>query len=67
MNRTSLPWILPLVAILFVVIWGGGIGISFILLNKTALGEWAVIILGLALVVGVPLLATLLTLPKRSG
>ena len=67
MNRTSLPWILPLIAILSVAIWGGGIGISFIVLNETALGEWAVIILGMGIVVGVPLVATLLTLPKRPG
>ena len=65
MKRPPLPMLLPLLAVLFVVIWGGGLGISFILLNKTSLGEWSVVILGMALVVGIPAVATILTLPKR--
>ena len=64
-SRTHLPFILPLMAGLFIVIWGGGLGVSFIFLNKTALGEWAVIILGLVVLVGVPTVAALLTMPKR--
>ena len=65
MNRVPLPFILPLAAILFVVIYGGGLGVGFILLNETGLGEWGPMILGSILVVGVPLAAALLTLPKR--
>ena len=65
MKRQLLPVLLPLMAVLFVVVWGGGLGVSFILLNKTSLGEWAVIILGMALVVGVPAIATLLSLPRQ--
>ena len=65
MNRAPLPFILPLVAILFIVLLGGGLGVSFILLNRTGLEEWGSIIIGVALVLGVPAVAALLTLPKR--
>ena len=65
MNSPPLPFILPLVAILFVVVWGGGLGASFIFLNKTAIGELGAIIIGLALVLGIPAVASLLTLPRR--
>ena len=65
MNRPPLPFILPLAAILFIVLWGGGLGASFIFLNKTGLGERGSVILGMALVVGVPTLAALFTMPRR--
>jgi hypothetical protein len=51
---------------MFVVVWGGGLGAIFIVLaRKTALEQWGAVIIGLALVVGVPFIASLLTLPKR--
>ncbi len=66
MNRPPLPFLLPLAAIMFVVVWGGGLGAIFIVLaRKTALEQWGAVIIGLALVVGVPFIASLLTLPKR--
>ena len=65
MNRPPLPFILPLAAILFIVIWGGGLGVSFILLAKTGLGDWGSVIVGMALVVGVPTVAAILTTPRR--
>ena len=64
MRLPPLPFILPLLAILLIVIWGGGVGISFILLNETGLGEWGVIIVGMALVVGLPTVAAFLTMPR---
>ena len=65
MNRPPLPFSLPLAAILFVVFLGGGLGVIFILLGKTGLGEWGAVILGLCLVLGVPAIAALLAAPKR--
>ena len=65
MNRPPLPFILPIVAILFIVVWGGGVGASFILLAKTGIEQWGAVIVGMCLVVGVPTIAALLTLPKR--
>ncbi len=65
MKRQLLPVMLPLMAVLFIVVWGGGLGVSFIVLNKTALEEKAVIILGMALVVGVPAIAALLAMPRQ--
>ena len=65
MKLPPLPFTLPLVAIFFIVIWGGGLGVAFILLDKTALEEWGAIIVGMALVVGVPTVAAFLTTPRR--
>ncbi len=68
MNRLPLPFILPLAAIMFVVIWGGGLGAIFIILDKkTSLDQWGAVIIGLALVVMVPLIASIVALPKRSN
>ena len=64
-NPTQLPFVLPLAAMLFIVLWGGGLGVSFIVLNKTGLGEWASIIIGTGLAIGVPTLGALLTMPRR--
>jgi hypothetical protein len=49
----------PFLAVVVIVGYAGGLGTIFILLNETEAGEWAVIILGMALVVGVPAVAAL--------
>jgi hypothetical protein len=53
--------LLPILAALFIVIWGGALGIIFILLSKTTLHEWGSVIVGMALVVGIPAVAALLS------
>ena len=65
MRRPPLPIMLPLLAMLFVVVWAGGLGAAFIFLGRTELGVWGAVIIGMVLVVGVPSMAALLTLPKR--
>ena len=50
----------PLLAVVTIVIFAGGLGVVFILLNETVLGEWSVIFLGVVLVVGVPAAAAFL-------
>ena len=57
----------PLLAVLTIVVFGGGLGIIFTVLNESALGEWGVIILGMALVVGVPGIAALLERTLERG
>ena len=44
----------PFLAVLAIVGVGGGLGVIFILLNEMVVEEWAVVALGIALVVGVP-------------
>ena len=56
----GMPLLFPLLAIITIVVYGGGLGGIFMLLYDTPLHEWAVIILGVALVVGVPAVAALL-------
>jgi len=60
MGRLNMAALLfPLMAVLAIIGFAGGLGVVFILLNETAAGEWAVIALGMALVVGVPTAAAL--------
>ena len=63
----ALPLLLPLAAALFIVVWAGGLGVIFMVLNDTALEEWGAVIIGMALVVGVPSVAALLTMVKRDS
>lgn len=65
LKRTPLPIILPLAAVLFIVLWGGGLGIGFILLGKTGLEQWGAVIVGVGLVVAVPAVGALLTMSRR--
>ena len=65
MRAPPLPFILPLAAVLFIVLWAGGIGVLFILLNSTGAGEWGAVGIGVALVIGVPTVGALLTRPRR--
>lgn len=50
---------LPLASMIFLVVWGGGLGVTFILLYETGLKQWGSVILGSALVVLVPILGYL--------
>ena len=47
----------PLLSILVIVTYAGGLGVTFMLLNHNVWEEWAVVILGMALTVGVPVVA----------
>ena len=59
--------LLPVLAVLFVVVLGGGLGVIFIVLNETGAGEYGAIGIGLGLVVGVPAIAGLLAMPRRGS
>ena len=59
-DRTVMPILFPLLAVVTIVVYAGGLGIIFIYINETPLGAWAVVILGLALVIGVPTAAALI-------
>ena len=50
----------PFLAVFLIALYGGGLGVLFIVLFKT-IGVFSVIILGSALVFGVPIIAYLLT------
>ena len=59
-ERMTMAWLFPLLAVLAIVIFGGGLGVIFMVLESTGAGEWGVIGLGMALVIGVPATAALL-------
>ena len=52
--------VFPFLAILLIAMYGGGLGVTFIVLRET-IGVEAVIVLGAALVLLVPIVAYLLT------
>ena len=56
MNNSALMF--PLLAVLIVVVFGGGLGFILIVLNEEV-GKWGVVGLGSALVVGVPAAAAI--------
>ena len=59
-ERMTMALVFPLLAVLTIIGFGGGLGIIFMLLKASVLGEGGVIILGMILVVGVPTIAALL-------
>ena len=59
-DRMTLAMVIPLLAVLVIVIFAGGLGVIFMLLHSTGAGEWGVVGLGTALVIGVPTVAALL-------
>ncbi len=52
--------IFPLLAVMAIAIFAGGLGVIFILLEASSLHVWGPVILGMSLVVGVPTLAAVL-------
>ena len=59
-DRMTLAMLIPFLAVLTIVIFAGGLGIIFMLLESTELEEWGVVVLGAAIVVAVPAVAALL-------
>ena len=58
-DRLAMSALFPLLAVAIIVAYAGGLGVLFILVYKSSLHEWGVIIIGVALVVLVPLIASL--------
>ena len=54
-QRMLFAMIFPILAVLTIVIFAGGLGVIFMVINETAIHEIGVIILGLAILVLVPL------------
>jgi hypothetical protein len=50
----------PLLAVVTIVVFAGGLGITFMVLESVVPETWGVIVLGTALVLGVPAVAALL-------
>ena len=66
-DRMTLAMVIPLLAVLVIVIFAGGLGVIFMLLNSTGAEEWGVVALGSSLVVGVPAVAALLERRTNRG
>lgn len=59
-ERLGMSVLFPLLAILFIAVYAGGLGVIFMMLEATGLGEWGPVLLGVILVVAVPVLAYML-------
>ena len=66
-DRMTLAMVIPLLAVLVIVVFAGGLGVIFMLVHSTGAGEWGVVALGTALVVGVPTVAALLERRTNQG
>ena len=58
-DRMYMSLLFPFLAVVTIATFAGGLGVIFMVINETAVGEWGVVILGMALVVGVPGVAAL--------
>lgn len=59
-ERITMAGLFPLLAVLFIATFAGGLGVIFMVLESSAAEEWGVIGLGMTLVVGVPAAAALI-------
>ena len=58
-HRMLMSMLFPLVAVIIIATFAGGLGVIFMLINETELEEVGVIILGMAIVVAVPATAAI--------
>ena len=58
-SRFKMAVLFPILSVLVIAGYAGGLGVLFIVLDET-LSKWAVVVLGTALVVAVPGIAALL-------
>ena len=58
-NQMFMALLFPFLAVITIAVFAGGLGVIFMVLETTALEQWAVMILGVALVVAVPTVAAL--------
>lgn len=59
-ERMRLAILIPLLVVIVIITYSGGLGVAFMLLDSTPAGELGVIGLGMTLVIGVPTIAALL-------
>ena len=59
-ERFAMAVFFPLLSMLIIAIYAGGVGVAFMVLYDTPMKEYAVIILGVTLVVVIPLIALIL-------
>ncbi len=58
-DRVRMAMLFPLLAVLVIAAYAGGLGVLFMVLESTSLGNWLVVIVGLSLVIAVPTVAAI--------
>ena len=58
-HRMLMSMLFPLLAVIVIATYAGGLGVIFMLINETGLERWGVIALGMAILIGVPTTAAI--------
>lgn len=58
-DRIKMAVLFPLLAVLVIAVYAGGLGVLFMVLESTPMGTWLVVIVGLSLVILVPTVAAI--------
>ena len=58
-NNMKFAMLFPILAVITIAMYAGGLGVVFMVINASALEEVGVIVLGSAIVIGVPVVAYL--------
>ena len=67
-DQMKLALLIPAISVVVVAVIAGGLGFIFIGLYKAGAGEWGAIIIGMALVIGVPTAAYMMErMIERNG
>ena len=59
-ERMTISILFPILAVITIAVFAGGLGVIFMVLYSTPLEKWAVVALGLILLIGVPSTTALL-------
>ena len=53
-HRMLMSLLFPLLAVIVISAYAGGLGVIFILIHETGLKQWGVVLLGMVILIGVP-------------
>ena len=58
-HRMLMSMLFPLLAVIVIATYAGGLGVIFILIHETGLKQWGVVALGMVILIAVPTTAAI--------